>query len=468
MRWAQIQADLREKRVVIQIYLLLLSIFFIVALNMREYKVTEEKALNYPIEAKFWLTYHSPSCWYPYRNLVLKLDDCQLYPIGSIITFSSTQSGLTASELKTQKFLDSRHLSLISVAPPTSLSFPKRSQALLFTLRHQMQSSVSRVLPETSAQLLFSIVFGGAAHLTSEQKDQIKTAGLQDLLAASGMQVAILGLATLRLTSFLPRKVGLIAICFLLCIYAHLALLSVSILRATTMFALACLARHLGRQYRSLWMLILVALTFAWFDPTILSNISFQLSFGAVLSLQLWGNLIAPKRSNLVLRLETAEIATLFETNQTTPTLIAVVRNYLTDAIKTSLIVQLSLLPLLLYYFQDVSLISVLSSAVVVWLMPFLFVAGLLTIFSSLLVGWLVPPSLAPLIGVAVLPVIEFLQFYLKAVEPLSALRVHFSPTPTQLLVWYIALTISWLWFRQRRAPAVSQPIEKYLFNSSP
>ena len=155
--------------------------------------------------------------------------------------------------------------------------------------------------------LLLAVLLGDRHYLRAEEVEAFRRAGALHLLALSGLHVGLVyalaggvgrGLAMLgmlaaprrqRLWLTLAAVVGLGAV-FL---YVELAGARPSLARATTMLALARLAAAAGRRPRSLEVLALSAVVAVAGDPLVVHDLSFQLSYAALLGILLAGPWIA-------------------------------------------------------------------------------------------------------------------------------------------------------------------------------
>lgn len=435
----------KAKRVVL---IALLSIISIA--NLLEYKVYEQNAKKESqlvTELTIFIKEHTVGCWFKDRNYIVQVTQCAQYPLGTVLLYSGNPTVLSANARDSVVFVQSTNLSLDSVVIPEQQQLPNKVQAKFLTLRHQMRSVLQIVLPEAQAQLLFSLVFGGSAFLPDFVKHQVQIAGAQDLLAASGMHVTILTLLLLNLTRLRSSYLQFFCIILSLVSYSLLALSSVSVVRAAIMCVVAFYARAVGRQNHSLSFILILALSLIAQNVEYLFSISFQLSFGAVLAINLWGSLDRSRKSSLITDLESAELSHL---RQPRESFRSTLRSYVVDTCKISVVVQVFLLPLLLYHFGEISLVSIISSLAVLWMMPILFTLGLATTLLVWLLHYHVSASTLLLLAVPVSPFITLLQQVLKLLEPLEWLRVAYTPSVAQIVLFYLVLAMIYVTVRNK------------------
>ena len=158
-----------------------------------------------------------------------------------------------------------------------------------------------------SAALLAAVLLGDRHHLAAEQVAAFRRAGALHLLALSGLHVGLVylvaasagrGLALAGM-AVAPRwqrgwvaAAGVLGVAAVF-VYVELAGARPSLARATTMLALARLAAAAGRRPGSVNVLALSALMIVATDPRSVHELSFQLSYAALLGILLAGPPVA-------------------------------------------------------------------------------------------------------------------------------------------------------------------------------
>lgn len=425
-------------------------VVIIISVFLREYNYYKENAKLKSDLYSIWLTDYSPTCWYASRNLVIEVRDCTNYPLGSKIDLIINRDILTANKSNESKFIDARHSSVVNIHSPSKMSLPNKIQAKLFTLRYQMRSSFKYLLPEKSAQLLFSLVFGGSSYLFPDHRDLIQVAGLQHLLAASGMQVSFLMIFVQYLMRPFPKQMAFVMSSLIIFVYAHLALLSISVIRACLMGFIALIARTLKVQYHPMWSLMIVAFLCLMISPSQVESIAFQLSFGVVLILQIFQQFKLKSSDSLLFQLETSNFTSLnqFTINNSKRWIsLDIVKKYLIDSIQMSAIIQVFLLPLLLYHFAETNLVSILSTAAVSWFIPLTFIASLILILLSTILIGNISLVLFPLIGFPLIPMAFLLEFMLTFFKHTEWLRIQYAPSVVEVVTWYFCYFLIFILF---------------------
>jgi competence protein ComEC len=138
--------------------------------------------------------------------------------------------------------------------------------------------------------VLQALTLGDKSMLDSDLRQSYAAAGAMHILAVSGLHVGIISMILGFILKFMDRrKYGRIArgAIVLLCIwlYAMVAGLSASVLRASIMFTVLTIGGMFSRTTNSYNTLTFSAFLICVFDPLCLFDAGFQLSYAAVLSI---------------------------------------------------------------------------------------------------------------------------------------------------------------------------------------
>ncbi len=145
-------------------------------------------------------------------------------------------------------------------------------------------------LPDRERGLVKALLLGARDELDPDQRTAFVRSGTVHVLAVSGTHVGIIYLAVIWALTFLGKKKrgrhirGLIAL-LVLWSYAGLTGFAPSVLRATVMFSLFTIAETVRWQAGSLSNLAASAFLLLLWDPSMLGQLGFQLSFLAVLGI---------------------------------------------------------------------------------------------------------------------------------------------------------------------------------------
>lgn len=189
------------------------------------------------------------------------------------------------------------------------------------------------------APVFEAMVLGVKGELEEEVKMRYQMAGIIHILAISGMHISLLGAGLNRLLKRAGLGIflsGMISLVFMIQ-YGMMTGGSVSAMRAVCMFLMATGAELLGRCYDGMTALAVSALILLLNSPANLYSSGFLLSFGAVCGLG-----AAPVLCRLVGS-----------------------KNRIINALLSSAAVQLMTLPVMLYFYGEVSLAGILLNLAV-------------------------------------------------------------------------------------------------------
>ncbi|TGE08207.1 ComEC/Rec2 family competence protein [Hymenobacter fodinae] len=254
--------------------------------------------------------------------------------------------------------------------------------------------------------LASALVLGIKDEVDQATKQAYANTGTTHIMAVSGLQVGLLFAAVTWLLGFVPGRRGpwfrLVAALLGLAViwsYAFVTGLSASVLRAAVMFTFLILGQSVGRRANMFNMLALAAFVLLCYDPYLLCDVGFQLSFLAVLS-------IVYLQPRIVAWLEPREYF-LDRQRPWQPRTVQrlwVATGWLTDKIwqatALSLAAQVATFPLGLYYFHQFPLGFLFSNLVAVPISSGAVYVGLLLLVLKGLVACvgLVSGSLATLL----------------------------------------------------------------------
>jgi len=303
----------------------------------------------------------------------------------------------------------------------------RQNDSLLYGLIRFVRDKVIRLyassLPPTSASLLMGIVFGIKQGMSTEFKAAFKEVGVFHVVAASGMNVTLVaGFFMVIFGNVFKRQVALVLSIVAIMLYAFLAGLEPSILRASLMGSIVFLSGILGRQHIALWTLGVTGYLMLLMSPSLISDIGFQLSFLATLGILVIKPAISFSQSRAGKRND----------------------NVATQDFKTTLAAQLGTTPVLLSAFGQVSLLSLLVNMLVLWTIPPLMIIG----SASALIGFVFEP-LGKLIVFFALPLLLYFEwvalFFAKYNLSLKVRSFPWWATAGYYLLLFVVL----LWWRK-------------------
>ena len=301
---------------------------------------------------------------------------------------------------------------------------------LIYDAKARGQQTIRHLLPDPEAGLASGILLG-IAHATPPDLDEdFRTTGISHIVVISGFNIAIVAALFLRLGEplFGPRGAAVFATAGI-GIYTILVGAEPSVVRAAIMGTVYVMAQSLlGRPNWAIGSLFFAAVGMTLYRPAILWDVGFQLSFAATLSLMLYANPLANHvrgwLSRRVAQRETQSILSV-----------------LNDAVLVTMAAQVLTLPLTMYYFQRLSLISLVANGFILPAQPGVMIwGGLAVILGSV---WL--PLGMPFGWIA-----YALLWYTIRMARLFA-RVPYAivdfPFPLWALLLVYALIGAWTWY---------------------
>lgn len=208
--------------------------------------------------------------------------------------------------------------------------------------------SLKAHLPEPDASFIAGITIGERTSIPNELREAFADTSTSHLVALSGYNITIVGMAVTSLFSYfhLSQRLKLFLTAFLIICFVMLAGASPSIVRAAVMGVLALLARERGRTFEMTNALIFAAAVMIYINPHILTlDLSFQLSFLATLGIIL----VPPLFDGRLLWLP----------------------KFLREVVLATIGAELFVFPLILWHFGEISLIGLFANFLIVPLIPY-------------------------------------------------------------------------------------------------
>ena len=160
----------------------------------------------------------------------------------------------------------------------------------IHSLRYRLGEALRQSLPEPESSLARGILLGLRGDIPDSLNESFQLSGTTHILAISGQNMAIIAGIVLSIATRLfgkHRPTYFVITLAVLWIYALLAGMSPPVLRAVIMVSIYLLGIYLGRQSSGLTAVAFSASVMIAVNPRILWQISFQLSFAAVVGLMI-------------------------------------------------------------------------------------------------------------------------------------------------------------------------------------
>ena len=292
------------------------------------------------------------------------------------------------------------------------ISYPDRVEILasgqgsrplewLYLARNRMSQSLDSALHEPQASLAQAMLLGKRSTIPDELGESLAQTGTAHIIAISGLHLGIVGgiVLSLWVRLFGRRRITY----FLLTIgiiwgYALLTGLHAPVLRAAIMVSLWLFADYVGRPRSALTSLLFAAALMIGIHPSILREVSFQMSFAAIAGVivltplfQSWG-----RRACWI-----PEDGRGF-------------RSFFIDSLSFTLGAVVTTLPVIALYFHQISVVALPANFCALPALPFAIITSALVAF----VGLFAPPLAQVLGWVSWL----FISYMIEVIEAFSAL----------------------------------------------
>jgi competence protein ComEC len=252
-------------------------------------------------------------------------------------------------------------------------------------LRWGIDGLLGRVIPEPEAGLATGILVGLRERVSREVSDDFTATGLTHVVAISGWNIALVaGIVTGLLRSAgLSRRPRSLLVVVAIAGYTLLAGAEASVVRAAVMGGVVIVARESGRAAGAAAALGLACWGLLLADPEMVGDIGLQLSLAATAGLLALGG--------------PSEAAVSRITRGHAP-------RWFCETLGVSLAAQLATLPLILFHFGRLSLISPLANLVIAPVVPLAMLGAAVAVVLGLVTAPLPGLLLAPLTLPAWLP----------------------------------------------------------------
>ncbi len=243
------------------------------------------------------------------------------------------------------------------------ITFPDVEPVRNLSIRRLLiQNKVLEILQNNQIEgdnlaLLSAVTIGYKKLIDKDQRESFSASGVTHILAVSGLHVGILYLMIGFVFRFLKRlphgKIYfLLVILSFLWLYAFITGFSASVSRSALMFSLIAVGKNLRKQHYMMNTIAASAFLLLLFQPRLLFQPGFQLSYAAVCGIVLFHKPLSEKWP----------VHNKFG-------------KWIRDLCSVSVIAQMSTAPLVVYYFHTFSLVGVFANLLVIPLITILLYA---------------------------------------------------------------------------------------------
>ncbi|MFN7044663.1 MAG: ComEC/Rec2 family competence protein [Flavobacterium sp.] len=283
---------------------------------------------------------------------------------------------------------------------------------------HQFDSKTKAIID--------ALILGQRLELDKETIADYSNAGVIHILAISGLHISIIYFFIVFLLKPLKRvrfgaEIQLLIVLGILWLFALLTGLPASVTRAVTLFSFISIGTYFNQSKAIYNALAISAFLILLVKPNAIFDIGFQLSYAAVLSIVLF----QPFYKKFY-----------FSENK--------IVVYFTDTILVSLAAQIGVLPLSLYYFNQLPLLFLLANLVIIPLSSLVLIVGIVILPLNYAL-----PSVAVFLGKILEFSIQFMNDYIHWIAQFKSgiiTNISFSGWLTFSMYLIIIAFIYWLY----------------------
>jgi competence protein ComEC len=227
----------------------------------------------------------------------------------------------------------------------------------IYKLKKIIISFVSRIIPEPHASFLNGLLFGAKDGLPENIASAFQVTGLTHIIAISGYNITLIIIIVLFLFGFIPKNYRLILSAIFIVVFTLFVGPEASVVRASVMGIIMLLAIYTGRSAQIFNTLLITAFLMVIYNPRVLIyDVGFQLSFLATLGLVY----VSPLLERYFLW-----VPNFFE---------------LRESLLLTISAQITAVPIIMYHFGTLSVISVLANILVTPFIPLSMLFGSIAI----------------------------------------------------------------------------------------
>lgn len=218
---------------------------------------------------------------------------------------------------------------------------------LSLKLRNWLAERIEAIIPKSEAGLGLSYLLGIKTNLSKELEDNLRTASLMHVIVTSGTHLGILVSAVRKVFGKFSRFFSTLVSCIVTVFFMSMVGFTPSITRAGIMVILTLLARYSGRKISAWRIIIIVAAITLFINPANLTNQGWLLSFASYAGVMI----ISPRLQR-------------FLYGKKKP-------GFIGSSLITSFSATFMTLPIVLYYYGQISLLFFISNLIIMPTLPY-------------------------------------------------------------------------------------------------
>jgi len=292
----------------------------------------------------------------------------------------------------------------------------------LFKLKNLFIRNINQVIPPPESDLANGLVLGVRGGFDEETRNQFIETGTIHIIALSGYNVSIVAEGVMKaLSLILSQTLSIVFGLVIILLFILMTGVTATAIRAGLMASIMLLGRLSGRPYLAGRALIIAALLMIAFDPRVIVDMSFQLSFLATAGVLF----ITPRVINYFYFLP--------------------LRFGLREMVASTMAASIAVLPIILYLTGILSLVSVPANILILLFIPIV----MLLIFLTGAVYFLSPVLALPLGYLAYL-ILHYILGVINYLGNLTFTSLNILNFPLSITIFIYFLLGCWLFKRHR------------------
>ena len=282
---------------------------------------------------------------------------------------------------------------------------------LVRDLRDSFADGIRKFIPSPEVDLGLGYLLGQKNSLPEQLTKALTITALTHIVVASGYNLTVLVMTIQKLFNKISRKITLFGGVLLILGFIFVVGFTSSMTRAGIVAIFGLILWYFGRKSRAYFLLTFVAATTLIFEPSNLLNLGWQLSFASFFGVLIFSPLIQkyffenPEKLNSVMSL-------FFET----------------------LSAQIITLPLIIFTFGAVSLISIFANMLV---LPFVPAAMLFTFLTGI---FSLVPFIAKIFGLIAEFILKYSIFIINEFSKVKGAQLEIQSGFNEMLICYFCL----------------------------
>lgn len=296
-----------------------------------------------------------------------------------------------------------------------------KTKNIIYMLQNNITENLNKLLSKNQAGILNGMLIGETNAISDKVIDDFKNSGITHLLAVSGSNIVlVIVISKFIFSKIFGKKHSWVFIISFIIFFVCVSGASPSVVRAALMAILEIFAGLLIKKSNSINNLFLSALIILLINPVSIINVGFILSFAGTIGILLLSEQISKKLKKYI------KIDMLLEN------------------LSVTLSAQIILFPIMAYFFNSISLISLITNLLVLPISSILTVMGLMLFALSTIYF-----PLAKLISIPLKYLINYIMIIAKACSKLSFLNITVStPSVLEIILYY---TIVWMIINRKK-----------------